>query len=374
MPARRGARDTGVSGVKLYDLREEGRIVQRQLTTTPNPVVEARLTMSHAILAHVLLGLSDAGFYEYLSGRDSFAASDAVKALALDEFTFRSLLDYLVGCGALVVDEADDDVHRLTEKGRRYFNVYSRGVMNVYLGGYGSVLHKLGSVLKRQVALADPSLVRSTRHAAAGAAYSTCTFTIPDVFAAMDDKHAKVCLDLGCGTGDFLIQYVLRDETSRGIGIDISGDALEQARANAEAFGVADRLAFHEAAVGPHPLGVPAEALGEVEIVTSMYMLHEFGRNGREAIVDVIRSLKRELPGRLLLALEVEACEPAEFARQVPPAPHYGRLDYRLIHALSGQGLPRSQDDWHGIFEDAGCSVVERGIPTGGSLIYIAQM
>jgi SAM-dependent methyltransferase len=355
-------------------LRAEGRIVAQQLNGSPKPVVEARLTMSHAILAHVLLGLSDAGFYEYLSGRGEFAVSDAVRALDLDEFTFRSLLDYLVGCGALVAGDDDPDVLRLTEKGRRYFNVYSRGVMNVYLGGYGRVLHALGSVLKRRVELSDASLARSTRHAAAGAAYSTCTFTIPDVFAAMDDKHAKVCLDLGCGTGDFLIQFVLRDETSRGIGVDLSGEALAQARANAQAFGVADRLAFHEAAVGPHPLGVPPGALDDVDIVTSMYMLHEFGRNGCEAIVDVIGALKAELPGRMLLALEVEACEPAEFARQVPPAPHYGRLDYRLIHALSGQGLPRSQDDWHGIFEDAGCSVVERGIPTGGSLIYIAQM
>jgi hypothetical protein len=114
--------------------------------------------------------------------------------------------------------------------------------------------------------------------------------------------------------------------------------------------------------------------LERVDMVTSMYMLHEFGRHGRGAIVEVIRSLKQQLPGRLLLALEVEACEPVEFARQDPPAPHNGRLDYRLIHALSGQGLPRSQADWHGIFADAGCSMVEPGIPTGGSLIYIAGM
>lgn len=359
---------------RLYDLREEGRIVRRQLQATPNPVVEARRVMSHTILSHVLLGLSDAGFYEYVAGRDEFSVADAVAALGLDEFAFRALLDYLVGSGALSPDPERPGVLRLTDTGRRYFNVYSRGVASVYLGGYGRVLRRLGDVLTGRVALSDPALARSTRHAAAGTAYSTCSFTIPDVFAAMDDKRARVCLDLGCGTGDFLIQFVQRDGTSRGIGIDVSGEALAQARENAERFGVADRLEFHEAAVGPDPLGVPADVLERVDIVTSMYMLHEFGRAGREAIVEVIRALKRQLPGRLLLALEVEACEPEEFARQEPPAPHHGRLDYRLIHALSGQGLPRSQADWHAIFADAGCTIVEPGVPTGGSLIYIAGM
>jgi hypothetical protein len=356
-----------------YDLREEGKVVREQLKATPDPVVEARSMMSQMILAHVLLGLSDAGFYEYLSGRDSFSVGEAVGTLGLDDFSFRSLLDYLIGCGMLVVSN-DGDVLRVTAKGRRCFNVYSRGVLNVYLGGYGRVLHSLGDVLTRRVALSDPSLARSTPHAAAGTAYSTCTFTIPDVFAAMDDKEAKVCLDLGCGTGDFLIQFVLRDENARGIGVDISGAALSQARANADAFGVADRIEFHEAAVGPRSLSVAQASLDRVDIVTSMYMLHEFGRDGRRAIVDVIHSLKEQLPGRLLLALEVEACDPVAFARQSPPPRHFGRLDYRLIHALSGQGLPRSQEDWHGILAEAGCRIVEPGIPTGGSLIYIARM
>ena len=190
----------------------------------------------------------------------------------------------------------------------------------------------------------------------------------------MRDTRGKVCLDLGCGTGDFLLQWVLQSPDARGVGVDMSADALRQARETAQRWGVADRLSFHEAAVGPGPMAVPPGALDGVEMVTSMYMLHEFGRHGREAIVDVVRALKAQLPGRHLLALEVEACDPQEFAVQTPPPAHFGRLDYRLIHQLSGQGLPRGQDDWHGIFRDAGCSIVEAGKPTGGSLIYIVGM
>lgn len=355
-----------------YDLRDEGRRVMDQMEQPPNPVVEARQMMSQTIMAHVLLGLSDAGFYEHVAGQDAFAPDETARALGLDPFTFGALIEYLLGCGA--VARQGDERMALTPKGKRLLNVYTRGVLNVYLGGYGAVLKSLGQVLTRALPLDHASLRRSTRHAAAGTAFSTCAFTIPDVFAAIRGTNDEVCLDLGCGTGDFLLQWVLQSPRARGVGVDMSADALAQARETAARWGVADRLTFHEAAVGPGPLAVPPGALDEVQMVTSMYMLHELGRDGREAIVDVVAALKRQLPGRHLLALEVEACEPEAIAAQVPPPPHFGRLDYRLIHQLSGQGLPRGRADWHSIFHDAGCRIVEPGKPTGGSLIYIVGL
>jgi SAM-dependent methyltransferase len=355
-----------------YDLRVEGQRVMRQLRDGSNPVVEARQMVSQTVLAHVLLGLSDAGFYEYVAGRDEFSMGKAIQALDLDPFTFESLLEYLLGCGALV--RRTDDVFGITAKGERLLNVYTRGVLNVYLGGYHAILRSLGEVLAQRLPLNAPDLQRSTRHAAAGTAYSTCSFTIPEVFSVMRGRGGRVCLDLGCGTGDFLLQWVLHDPDARGVGVDLSAAALAQARDTAERWGVADRLEFHEARVGPAPLGLPPGALDDVDVVSSMYMLHEIGRDGRQAIVDVVRALQAQLPGRHLLVLEVEACEPEEFAAQVPAPPHLGRLDYRLIHQLSGQGLPRTQADWHGIFDEAGCTIVEPGTPTGGSLIYVVGL
>lgn len=343
-----------------------------QMRSGPNPVVEARDMLSNAILAHVLLGLSDAGFYEYISGKRDFSVSDAVQTLELARFTFEGLVEYLVGWGAL--ERVDGDRFALTPQGTRQFNVYTRGVLNVYLGGYASVLKSLGRVLSKECKLDDRELARSTRHAAAGTAHATCSFTIPDVFGVMRDHGEKVCLDLGCGTGDFLLQWVLEDPEHRGVGVDMSAAALAQARETAEAWGVADRLEFHEARVGSEPLAVPEGALDDVDVVSSMYMLHELGRDGRGAIVDVMRSLKTQLPGRRLLMLEVVACDPETFAAQSPAPAHKGRLDYRLIHQLSGQGLPRTKEDWHGIIEDAGCELLNPGVPTGGSLIYLIGM
>ena len=64
---------------RVYDLRQEGSIVREQLKSSPNPVIEARQRVSHTILSHILLGLSDAGFYEYVAGRSEFSIQDAVQ-------------------------------------------------------------------------------------------------------------------------------------------------------------------------------------------------------------------------------------------------------------------------------------------------------
>ena len=337
-----------------------------------NPITEARNMMSNTILSHILLGLSDSGFYEFISDKETFDPKKAIAELDLDGFTFNAICEYLVGCAVFI--HVDDNCLGLTSKGKRVFNVYSRGVVNVYLGGYHTVLESLGDVLKQKISLSCQALARSTKHAAAGAAHLTAPFTIPDVFEVIKDSSANTCLDLGCGTGDFLLQWVLQSESHTGIGIDMSSEALEQATETAGRWGVQDRLHFYEAEIGPEPIEIEDSILKDVDFVTSMYMLHEFGRGGRQAIIDVISALRKKLPGRHLLAVEVEEVDPKEFAEHTSPNSHFGRLDYRIIHQLSGQGLPRSQSEWHKIFEDSGCTIVEPGKKSGGSFIYVGAM
>lgn len=54
---------------------------------------------------------------------------------------------------------------------------------------------------------------------------------------------SPVILDLGTGTGCIVLSLLANLPGARGWGVDISADALEQARANAEALGLADRFA-----------------------------------------------------------------------------------------------------------------------------------
>ncbi|MCB5912273.1 SAM-dependent methyltransferase [Streptomyces pinistramenti] len=52
-------------------------------------------------------------------------------------------------------------------------------------------------------------------------------------------------LDLGCGTGEWLLRALAMHPRLRAEGVDLSGDALAQARRGASSRGVAERLVLH---------------------------------------------------------------------------------------------------------------------------------
>lgn len=354
---------------KLYDLLKEGGKVREQLQKTPNPVVEARNMMSQTILSNVLLALSEGNFYQYISQNKCFNTKVAAEELDYNPIVFNALIDYLVGRSLL---KKDGDEIIITKTGEIFFNAYTRGVCNVYLGGYKSILYNLAPLLLKKISLNDSILNRSAPHAATGTSQLTCVFTIPEVLRAIDAKNCRCVLDLGCGTGDFLIQLARLNPQLEGVGLDMSHGAIEMAKERAIGFSLDQRLQYFEAEVGKNDLSVPKEILDKVDIVTSMYMLHEFGRDGDEAIVKVLSSLKRQLKGKLLLLLEVDAFTPEDSLQD--DADHYGRLDYMLIHVLSRQGLPKKPEQWHRVFLRADCKIIEPGIKIGGSYIYILQL
>jgi 16S rRNA (guanine1207-N2)-methyltransferase len=64
----------------------------------------------------------------------------------------------------------------------------------------------------------------------------------------------KCVLDLGCGAGVFLTQLALKWPDGRGIGIDMNREAIAEARAQAQADGVAERVEFHVDKLSDQPL------------------------------------------------------------------------------------------------------------------------
>src|SRR6185437_3427535 len=267
---------------------------------------------------------------------------------------------YLVGRG--VVRATAPGEMELTEKGERVTNTLARGLLNLYVGGYGALLANLGALLRREIAIDDPRLDRSARHAAAGTEDMTCVSVVPQVVEVLKEHEVKGILDLGCGTGGFLIQWAhhtRRDDGSGGwgAGVDMSPDALAAARVNAADFGVADRLSFHLGEVGERALPLGADVLEKTDAVTAMFMLHEFGRAGDAAIVRVLSTLRAQLPGRLLVALNGR------------PPPAMDALDYHLVHPLSRQGEPRPKEVWQRIYEEAGMKLCALRRPKSSPLL-----
>ena len=98
-------------------------------------------------------------------------------------------------------------------------------------------------------------------------------------------------LDLGCGSGEWLLAALEAAPGARGVGVDTSGPALEQARGRAAARGLADRAVFEQADAAAY------EGDG-FDAVLCVGATHAFG--GLTATLSAVRAHLRP-GGRVLL-------------------------------------------------------------------------
>jgi SAM-dependent methyltransferase len=348
----------------LQDLEQEVQISRSLASRDVRQFLATVGVVSEAFLAQVLVALWDSGFYEYVRQHDRIEAEACCRELALDPAIFQSLFGYLVGRG---IFQPHDGAFVLSEKGRPYWNYVTRGVLTAHVGGYNQLLVHLGPLLRGEMSLDDPRLDRDGRLVGVGANYTLLgSGTVPWVLRIINELGGKYVMDIGCGGGLFLIHLALKWPFGSGIGTDMDAASIAAARKNAQDFGVADRVTFQQAKLSPEPMNIPRQTLDKVDVLTAMYVLHEFGgRGGPQLISDVIGWLKRQFPGRKLLLAEGTPADPLALCENPPPT--YAQLDYSFFHPLSRQGPLRTPDQWKQIIENAGARLIER-VPGFGSV------
>jgi len=92
---------------------------------------------------------------------------------------------------------------------------------------------------------------------------------VPDLHAILSRPTARVA-DVGCGAGWSTVALARAYPQARFDGYDIDGPSVEMARANAEAAGVADRVAFHAADAAALPADAPLDAAFAFECTHDM--------------------------------------------------------------------------------------------------------
>ena len=320
--------------------------------------------VSEAYLAQVLVALWDSGLYEYVRKHGRIEIGEVADELNLEAAVLRSLNEYLVGWGIL---SPDGDSFVLSKKGQAYWNYITRGILTSHLAGYNQLLINLGPLLRKEISLHDPRLDRSGRLVASGSGYALLgSGTIPWILKLIKEIGGTYVMDIGCGAGDFLIQLALRWENGAGIGIDMNAEAIAEASTNAKHCGLSERLTFHHATLSAEPMSISSGILERVDVLTAMYLLHEFaGRGGTGAITAAISQLRKQFPGRKLLMLEGERADPLALCASPPRT--YAQLDYSFIHPLSRQGPLRTPAEWGEIIKSAGATLLDR-IPGFGQV------
>jgi hypothetical protein len=317
-------------------------------------MAEGMRMLNHAVLAQVLLALWESGFYEYSLTHPRFTAAETAEFLHLDAEVLLTLLHHLVGYGIL---NAPEEQFELTEYGSRFSNIVLRGVLNINLGGYGGQLTNIGPLLRRETTRAEIEKTHSTVHSGLGTEQLTSVRLVPAVQKILAERNLHSVLHLACGAGGFLVQLARSDPEFRGIGIDKLPEKIAGSQQKIRRYGLESRLRVLQAEIGVDPLPLDEEERGQVEVVASIYLLHEVGRYGRARIVDLLRQIKQAFPGKLFLFSETMPPDTPDTVNK-PPS-QYAQLDYLLLHRLRGKGMPLSAEEWKTILNDAEIKLIE---------------
>ncbi|SFB04707.1 Methyltransferase domain-containing protein [Amycolatopsis marina] len=158
------------------------------------------------------------------------------------------------------------------------------------------------------------------------------------------DFSFTVAADLGCGSGERLMQILDRYPGTRGLGIDIAPAAIEVAKADATTAGLVDRLSF---SLGDVRALEPKPEFHDVELLTCFMMGHDFWP--RKECVKSLRRIRELFPNvrRFLLG---DATRTADIPDHRIPV---FTLGFELGHDMMGVYLP-TITEWDSVFEEAG--------------------
>ena len=122
---------------------------------------------------------------------------------------------------------------------------------------------------------------------------------MPDVLAKLE--RGALVADVGCGHGKALIKLAQTYPQSRYVGYDNFAPSIEQAKANVQAAGVADRVRFE-------PLDVSAGLPEQFDVITTFDVVHD-AVNPRGLLQAIRNGLQ---PGGRYVCLEINSSDKLE--------------------------------------------------------------
>ena len=166
-------------------------------------------------------------------------------------------------------------------------------------------------------------------------------------------------VDLGCGSGDIIIDFCKRQNSFKGVGLDIDPTAIDVAKENVVKSGLQDRIELITGdMLEPKTYSNKIISKGDKVAFNAIMALHEFLIDGDIAVINVLKKMKEEFPGSYFILGEFNRCSDEEFSK-IPIYERMHMLFYQeIIHGLTDQDLA-SLEKWKKIFHDSNVELIE---------------
>ncbi|MEU8993753.1 class I SAM-dependent methyltransferase [Streptomyces caniferus] len=300
----------------------------------------------------------DIGIFRALDGAEAFDIPAYAEEKELHEPSLRATVRALT-----YADVVEVDGDRVTRGATFEEFSRSKGLFQWLTKGYGSLFQRMGEVTHTDGRSGD--FIRRDATAVSIACRDVNEVFMDEAFfGALADLEFSVAADLGCGSGERLVQLARRDPTVRCVGIDIAKGAIDVGEKALAENGLQHRVKLIQG--DARKLSQYPE-FKDVELMTSYLMGHDFWP--REDCVALLRSIRTELPQLKYFLL----CDThRDTTNPVSELPVF-TLGFETAHALMGQYIP-SHAEWESVFEEAGWKCTKQHVYSTPSSTVIFQL
>jgi len=298
------------------------------------------------IISQCIAALSKVGFLDQMLDENIVDIAAFSKKNDVNFRILKLICDYLYVIRILY---KKGFIYSFTNYGQSLFDS-SRGVFD-FIYAYAPIFENLDAMLKNEKSYGKEILRRGEFVGRASAELAEL-FPFPVARTLLSKHHLSSILDLGSGSGDFLIGFC-KEQDVRGCGIDLSPEAVAYANKKALEHQVDDRVRFIVGDI--MNLKKHVKLQDKVDVITCMFVLHEFLSISEQSVIDIFSSVKEAFPDKYILICELTRCS-LDHLYHSPS----GVTEHHLFHYLSNQGLATARG-WKKIFKKAGLRVVDEG-------------
>ncbi len=319
--------------------------------------IAARLVHEYT-KAHLIYALIETGVFKALrESQDGVSVASLAHSNSLSEDILRGVLDYLALSQTLLIKSSEGKYH-LKEPNSWLLNEALRYELLLSMGAYQSIMSNLVPSLKREIVYGQD--YQRDGRLLATASFGVTKENYPAVVSELRSRNITTVADLGCGAAELLISFCQMDQSLFGVDIDIDRETLKEASRRIYDAGLSHRIVIIEGDLTDPTGWLPEVKSHGVGAFTCIGVLHEFLREGKEAVRSMLLSFRECFEGVYFFLGEFNARKDSQYLKQGIEERTKDLWYQHIIHPLSMQGLPISADEWIELFESVGCSYISR--------------